>query len=58
MIDQCLGPLDRVGLTAYSQFLNAQFTVQVAANRDANNANGDAFYNNVSVNTVTGGGTT
>ena len=44
-----------IDLTAYPQFLNTQFTVQVAANHDANNANGDAFYNNVSVSTVTAG---
>jgi hypothetical protein len=43
-----------IDLAAYPQFLNAQFTVQVAANHDANNANGDAFYNNVSVSTVAG----
>ena len=46
-----------IDLTAYPQFLHAQVTVQVAANRDANNANGDAFYNNIDANTVTTGGT-
>jgi hypothetical protein len=44
-----------VDLTAYPQFLDTQFTVQVAANADARNANGDAFYNNFSASTVTGG---
>ena len=42
-----------IDLTPYPQFRNAQFTVQVAANQDASNANGDAFYNNVTVSTVT-----
>ena len=46
-----------IDLTAYPQFLNAQFTVQVAANQDAHNANGDAFYNNIAANTTTTGGT-
>ena len=46
-----------IDLTAYPQFLNAQFTVQVAANQDANNANGDAFYNNITADTTTTGGT-
>ena len=41
-----------IDLTPYPQFRNAQITVQVAANQSANNANGDAFYNNVSVSTV------
>jgi len=46
-----------IDLTAYPQFLNTQFTVQVAASGSAKNANGDAFYNNFSVSTVaTGGG--
>ncbi|MGO9909838.1 MAG: hypothetical protein ACLPQS_01555 [Acidimicrobiales bacterium] len=44
-----------VDLTAYPQFLDTQFTVQVAANADAGNANGDAFYNNFSVSTVPSG---
>ena len=38
-----------------TQFLDTQFTVQVAANADARNANGDAFYNNFSASTVTSG---
>ncbi len=43
-----------VNLQSYPQFLNAQFTVQVAANADAKSSNGDAFYNNLSVSTLTG----
>jgi hypothetical protein len=43
-----------IDLTQYPQFLNTQFTVQVAANRSADDSNGDAFYNNVAVSTVTG----
>ena len=45
-----------IDLTAYPQFLDTAFTVQVAANRSAENANGDAFFNNFSVSTLTGGG--
>ena len=41
-----------IDLSRYPQFLNTQFTIQVAANQDANNANGDAFYNNVTASTV------
>ena len=41
-----------IDLNAYPQFLNTQFSVQVAANKDANNSNGDAFYNTLSVSTV------
>jgi len=41
-----------IDLNAYPQLLNTQFTVQVAANKDANNSNGDAFYNTLSVSTV------
>jgi hypothetical protein len=44
-----------IDLAQYPQFLNMQFTVQVAANQSANSSNGDAFYNNFSVSTVTGG---
>ncbi len=44
-----------IDLTAYPQFLDAQFTAQVAAGQNAENANGDAFYNNFSVSTLTGG---
>ena len=51
------GSSTTIDLTAYPQFLNAQFTVQVAANQDANNANGDAFYNNITADTTTTGGT-
>jgi hypothetical protein len=51
------GGSESIDLTAYPQFLNAQFTVQVAANKDANNSNGDAFYNNIAVSAATGGGT-
>ena len=47
-----LGGSLTIDLTQYPQFRNAQITVQVAANQDANNANGDAFYNNVSVSTA------
>jgi len=43
-----------IDLTAYPQFLNAEFTVQVAANQDAKNSNGDAFYNNIAASTKTG----
>ena len=42
-----------ISLLAYPQFLQAVFTIQVAANQDSNSSNGDAFYNNVSVSTVT-----
>ena len=45
------GRIATIDLSLYPQFRNAQFTVQVAANQDANNANGDAFYNNFTVNT-------
>jgi len=44
-----------IDLTQYPQFLNTQFTVQVAANQSADSSNGDAFYNNFSVSTVSGG---
>ena len=44
-----------IDLTGHPQFLNSQFTVQVAANQDASNSNGDAFYNNIAANTKTGG---
>ena len=45
-----------VDLSQYRQFQNATFTVQVAANQNASDANGDSFYNNVSVSTVASGG--
>lgn len=45
-----------INLAQDPQSLNAQFTVQVAASHSADNGNGDAFYNDVSVNTVAGGG--
>ena len=51
------GGSETIDLTAYPQFLNTQFTVQVAANQDAGNSNGDAFYNNIAANTTTTGGT-
>jgi hypothetical protein len=51
------GGSQTIDLTAYPEFLNTQFTVQVAANQDANNANGDAFYNNIAANTATTGQT-
>lgn len=38
-----------IDLTQYPQFLNTEFNVQVAANQDANDANGDAFYDNFTV---------
>ena len=38
-----------VDLSQYPQFLNTQFNVQVAANQDANSANGDAFYGNFTI---------
>ncbi len=47
------GGSQTIDLTGYPQFVNAQFTVQVAANQDANNSNGDAFYNNIAASTVT-----
>jgi hypothetical protein len=43
-----------IDLTQYPQFSGTTFTVQVAANQDANSANGDAFYNNVAVSDTTG----
>ena len=52
------GGSQTIDLSAYPQFLNAQFTVQVAANQDAHNSNGDAFYNNIAASTKTGGGGT
>jgi hypothetical protein len=45
-----------IDLSAYPQFLNATFTVQVAPNKSANNSNGDAFYNNVAVDSTSSGG--
>jgi len=48
------GGSQTIDLTAYPQFLNAQFTVQVAANQDAKNSNGDAFYNNIAADTTSG----
>jgi hypothetical protein len=42
-----------IDLSQFPQFLNSQFTIQVAANEHANDANGDASYNSVSVSTVT-----
>jgi hypothetical protein len=51
------GGSETIDLTAYPQFLNTHFTVQVAANQDANNSNGDAFYNNIATDTTTTGGT-
>jgi hypothetical protein len=41
-----------IDLWQYPQFLNAQFTMQVAANHNAGDANGDSFYNNVGVSTL------
>ena len=41
-----------IDLWQYPQFLNTQFTMQVAANHNATDANGDSFYNNVDVNTL------
>lgn len=49
------GGTQTIDLSAYPQFQNAVVTVQVAANQDANNSNGDAFYNNVTVDTTAGG---
>ncbi|MDA8269635.1 MAG: hypothetical protein M0Z63_03825 [Actinomycetota bacterium] len=43
-----------IDLAQYPQFQGTQFNVQVAANQDANSANGDAFYDNFTV-TDTGG---
>jgi len=45
-----------INLNQYPQFANATFTIQVAANANAHNANGDAFYNNFSVSTVVASG--
>ena len=44
-----------IDLAQYPQFVGTQFNVQVAANQDANSANGDAFYNNVTVSDSSGG---
>jgi hypothetical protein len=44
-----------VDLSQYPQFLNTELTIQVAANRSADNPNGDSFYNNFSVSTVVSG---
>jgi len=44
-----------IDLSQFPQFLDSQFTIQVAANEHANDSNGDAFYNNVSVSTITTG---
>ncbi len=41
-----------VDLTQFPQFRNTQFTVQIAANDNAGDPNGDAFYNNFSVSSV------
>lgn len=38
-----------IDLTQYPQFLNTSFNVQVAANQDASDANGDSFYDNFTV---------
>jgi hypothetical protein len=51
------GGSETIDLTAYPQFLNAHFTVQVAANQDAKSSNGDAFYNNIEADTTTSGNT-
>jgi len=48
------GGAQTIDLSAYPQFRNAQFTVQVAANQDAKNSNGDAFYNNIAADTTSG----
>jgi hypothetical protein len=48
------GGSQTIDLSAYPQFLDAQFTVQVAANQDAKNSNGDAFYNNIAADTTGG----
>ena len=45
-----------IDLAEHPQFLNAQFTVQVAANKSANSSNGDAFYNNVAVDSTSSSG--
>ncbi len=47
-----------IDLLQYVQFENTTLTIQVAANEHANNANGDSFYNNVSVSTVSSSGGT
>lgn len=44
-----------IDLAQYPQFAGTDFVVQVAANQDANSANGDAFYNNVAVADSSGG---
>jgi len=44
-----------IDLGQYPQFENTQFTVQLAANMDANSANGDAFYNDFTVSSVPAG---
>jgi hypothetical protein len=45
-----------IDLAQYVEFENTTFTIQVAANEHAANANGDSFYNNLSVSTVSSGG--
>ena len=49
------GGSQTIDLSAYPQFLNTHLTVQVAANQDASNSNGDAFYNNIAADTTTTG---
>lgn len=44
-----------VDLTQYPQLVGTTFTVQVQANHDAGNGNGDAFYNSVAVDSTGGG---
>ena len=44
-----------IDLSQYGPFQNAQFTIQVAANPDAANANGDSFYANFGVSTSSSG---
>ena len=49
------GGSQTIDLSSYPQYQSTKLTVQVAANQDANNANGDAFYNNFTVDTTPGG---
>ncbi len=47
-----------ISMSQYPQFANTSFTIQVAANKSANDSNGDSFYNNVTVSTAGSGGAT
>jgi len=44
------GPSTTIDLSNYPQFMGTIYSVQVAANDNAGNGNGDAFYNSFTVN--------